>query len=65
MAKETKKRDFKNSYISVEEMKIYEYKKEEILVHDLVKFLEEYLPTEDSRIDFSCTTSTEVFGEEE
>lgn len=65
MAKETKKRDFTNSYISIEEMKIYEYKKDEILVHDLTKLFEEYLPTEDSRANFSITTSTEVFGEEE
>lgn len=65
MAKETKKRDFKSAYISIEEMKIYEYKKDEILVHDLTKLFGEYLPTEESRVDFSITTSTEVFGDEE
>ena len=32
---------------------------------DLVKLLEEYLPTENSRVDFSITSSTELFGEEE
>ena len=65
MAKETKKRDFKSAYISIEDMKIYEYKKDDILTHDLTKLLGEYLPTEDSRVDFSITASTEVFGEEE
>ena len=65
MAKETKKRDFKNAYISIEDMKIYEFKKEEVLTHDLTLLFETYLPTEDSRVDFSLTTSTEVFGEEE
>lgn len=64
MAQETKKIDYKNAYLSLEEGKIYEYKKEDILPHDLVKLLNEYLPDENSRINISISASNEVLGDE-
>lgn len=65
MAKETKKINFKNAYISIEENTIYEYEKESILTHNLMDVLASYLPDEHSRVDISINTSSEVLGEDE